>query len=603
MNENRDKRFYSIGLPLLVAFVICAARFAFSRQFNLYFEDWARIPNAMTWNWGDFLEYISQVPGWLVSFEYEGRALHPAGIHTFAFIGNKIGGLSIIYLMGCGIAILNSLLFYYLLKRITSTESFALFGALAFAVFPAQSSQPLLTMALGQSPSLSLILISFHLYLNNNLKSSIASYIIAFISLFYYEKFLLLFCAAPLFKKCWGRDLWQEWGRHLGLILLMIAIVAFGRKITGEGRVSDLEPSSFMGVLFNMTVGPIVVANSFLKKPVQALFSLQFQWLLPLILCFVLIAYFIYKTLSSSSNGKGQIRTDDKSVSVESSMDLDVADKPASSSISPLRIWVAGLLMLILAYALNFKDNPFVTEGRHSDVHVAAVVGASFLMACLCSLIFDLKVFSQRRILASVLGGAYFTSLIAYGFVIQQDFVASAVYQRSFWTQIVRLCPDMTENSIILIEPDIFSASKKVSSIGPLNGGVFPVIPRYIYQFPDAWSPEGDFWDAKRISVRSAEPKVLILRNKWEKSTSVQDNNIYLTKKSVEHLQFADQWINGSDVILIGSENGQLFRRTEPLTLQKKQVILKQDDSNLRLPPFDPGVLYPYLIEEDKLLE
>jgi drug/metabolite transporter superfamily protein YnfA len=599
--------FYAVGVFVLLTLVTWMARFSSSKHFGLYYEDWGRIPIAMSWTWSDWLEYIAEVPDWIINFEYEGRPLHVAGIHTFAFIGQQLGGLPAIYLIGYGIAALNTLLYYFLLKRISERPLFALLGALAFALFPADTSQALLTITLGILPALTLVLVAFHLYLNGNRLPVLASYALSFISVLYYEKFLLLFCVAPLLKKEWNRESWKEWGRHSGIVFIILGVVAIGRKITGENRVSNLEWSSFFNPLFSMVVGPVVAMNAFLERPFQSLTSIQIEWWIPLGIVFLAIASVIYQSLSCKSTPQ-----------IEQLRDRNLGAKPNSPAILAdtfqlnssyrshlLRLAIAGLLMLILAYALNFLDSPYIVEGRTSFVHVAAVVGASLLWACGCSLIFSLSVFAHKKMWVAMLASAYFTSLIAFGLLIQQDYVFAAQYQRSFWTQLVKLCPDMTAGTVILVEPSVSKEANNIEPIQPLRSGHFARVLGYIYRFPNAWVQKGEVWKTsfkkfKDKFKRSKQPKIYQLNKDW-KTTIVSEEGTMLfdlSRQTVEPGKFAGLKVRSSNVILIGGKAGQLVRDPGPLILKGQSFPLKQNDSSLELPPFQQGVLYPYLIAD-----
>lgn len=452
-------------LLALLAIVTWAGRFFSSHQFGLYYEDWGRIPVAMAWSWSTWFSYLAQLPGWLLKAEFEGRPLHPAAIHTFAFLGQQLGGLSAIYWIGCGIAVLNTWLFYGLLKRITSVVSFSLLGGLAFALFPTHTSQALLTITLGILPSLTLILLAFHLYLTPRRGAVLAAYALAFISIFWYEKFLLLFTVAPLLKPEWNRRSWREWLRHSVIVVAMLAGAVLMRKFQGESRVASLEATSFYNPLLSLVVGPLMTVNTFLKRPVQAIFSIQgWEWL-PLSLFFLIIASAIYYTL---------IMHPDNAPLNRAGILVDVLRGAKSRPPHLNRLAIAGGLMLVLAYPLNFLDSPFIIEGRTSHIHVAAVVGGSLLWACLWSVVATLPVFAQRQKLLAALAGLYFTLLIAFGFTVQRDYVVAAQYQRSFWSQIVRLCPDMTKDTVILALPSVSRDFNQLLPIQPLRSGHFP---------------------------------------------------------------------------------------------------------------------------------
>lgn len=579
-------------LLALLALVTWAGRFFSLNQFGLYYEDWGRIPVAMAWTWSEWFAYMIQVPQWLISAQYEGRPLHPASIHTLAFLGQRLGGLPALYLIGCGIATLNTWLYYLLLKRVTGAPLFALLGALAFALFPTDNSQILLTISLGVLPALTLVLLAFHLYLTGRKRPVLVSYLLVLISVFYYEKFLLLFCAAPLLKPEWNRRSWVEWLRHCGVLAAMLVGVALLRKLNSEGRVAELQLSSFYNPLLSLVAGPIVTINTFLKQPWHGLLAIQPWDLPPLGFFFLIMACAIYVVAARPS----RLLTPQNWLDIPPAMDR--AGSIRLRGLQPphfLRLTLAGCLLLVLAYPLNFLDSPFITEGRISRVHVAAGVGGALLWTCLVfavvGLVAGLLKIAPRRSWIAVLGSVYFTLLIAFGFTVQQDYWMAAQYQRAFWRQLVALCPDMTKDTVILVQPSVSRDFNFLTPIEPLDTGHFPRILGYFYQFPQEWLAQGKPWSI--TIMKSRQPKTYLLQNKWRKTLKVQENGLLkLNSKAVEPNRFAGLTVDSTNVILIDSRDNQLVRVDQPLVLNGKSFPLKQNTPPLKHPPFEKGVLH-----------
>src|SRR5436305_461513 len=87
------------------------------------------------------------------SWSYSVRPLGFFLPDLFSFIGDKLGGLPAIYLLGFLIVTLNSFLCYRLL-RTRIPRAAALAGALAFCLFPADTTKILLTHDFQLQPSL-----------------------------------------------------------------------------------------------------------------------------------------------------------------------------------------------------------------------------------------------------------------------------------------------------------------------------------------------------------------------------------------------------------------------------------------------------------------
>jgi hypothetical protein len=152
--------FYVI-LPL--AIIIWVAHFLHSRDFGLYEDDWGRIPEVMGFDWHELGTALGHD---IAMGPSQGRPLHPSLIQLFSFIGYKAGGLHGLYGMAFLILLTNAVLFYFVMKRVCDDQQFAFLGAVAFSVFPADTTQAFLTHAFGAQPAITLLLIALLLYIS-----------------------------------------------------------------------------------------------------------------------------------------------------------------------------------------------------------------------------------------------------------------------------------------------------------------------------------------------------------------------------------------------------------------------------------------------------
>ncbi|HCF27336.1 MAG TPA: hypothetical protein DEV81_09075, partial [Cyanobacteria bacterium UBA11049] len=219
-------------IVVLALFILITwtSRFYYFTQFGIYEDDHYRVPVAMAWNWSEFWQFLSLLPSNLIQMNGQGRMLHPSLIQTFSFLGEQLGGLSAIYLFGFCIVATNTILFYYLLKRLYNQPIFVIAGTLTFALFPADTTQAFLTHALGVQPALMLLLIAFHLYISKRRSFTFLSYLCIFTSLFIYEKFFLVFLAAPLLKQS-PKSLKRELIQHSMLLSGAFIAVAIARRL------------------------------------------------------------------------------------------------------------------------------------------------------------------------------------------------------------------------------------------------------------------------------------------------------------------------------------------------------------------------------------
>jgi len=129
-----------VGPAVLLA-TVWITDFLHFREFGLYEDDFTFIPQAISMDLAELAQFIGN---YLVHLYGHGRPLSDSLISLFSFLGWRIAGLNGIYLFGYLIVALNALLFYSVLRRLGS-KFFALIGGLAFALFPADTTQPFLT--------------------------------------------------------------------------------------------------------------------------------------------------------------------------------------------------------------------------------------------------------------------------------------------------------------------------------------------------------------------------------------------------------------------------------------------------------------------------
>ncbi|MBD2092354.1 hypothetical protein H6F67_21115 [Microcoleus sp. FACHB-1515] len=559
---------------LLLAVIVWLAYFSNSQQFSLYREDFSRVPMAMQWNWSQIWQYWQQI--FTVMADTEGRPLHPGLIYLFSHLGFQVGGLSAMYAIAYLLYLLNVLVFYRLMQRSTKNAFFAFTSTLGFALFPVNTNHAWLTSAFGILPAFFLFLIASHLYLSNSKRNRIFSYLLIFISVFCYEKVLPLFWVAPLLKPTWK---WQarsrrELLRHTAILIALLLAALIIRKLAGEGRVNRfLDDDGLLQVLLAVAIGPLITIVTFVLKPLQTLTMLEVKWLVPMGLLLVAIAYGLAYL---------QPKYQAESLPVEA----DYSQHQFSQIC--WRLSIAGFASLILAYILTLTGSPddiYQVNGRDSLVHVAAVFGAAILCGCTCCAI-QLAVSRSSRSIATVGLALFFTLLIATGFRVQRDFISIAQYQRTFWTDVSRLCPDMTRRSIILIDFDQDPAG--LAQVLSFNRH-FPRLLGDIYQFPPGWMNDEDF-------AKAVQPKTYRLDNGWRKQIAVGDGVLQITDDLAIDQRDLPGRVRSDRVILLKSEQGRLSRQFEPLVLNGQPFPLKQNRSQLKEPPFRPNLLFDLLI-------
>lgn len=576
---NRQQAFNGFVF-LLLALIIWVAYFQNFQQFSIYREDFTRVPLMMQWKWTQVWQY------WLPIFEViaveEGRPLHTGLIYVFARLGVQFGGLPAMYVMAYVVNLVHVLLFHRLMQRSTQNAFFALTSALAFALFPANTNHAWLTSAFGILPASILFLIASHLYLSDDRRNRIFSYLLVFISLFCYEKFLPLFWIAPLLKPTWkwNRRSRQELFRHAAILIALMLVVLLIRVLLGEPRIGRLlqisdDKNSVLQVLLSIAAGPVVSIAAFTVKPIQAFMALEVQWIVPLSLLLLAIACGLHFSELNHRTKRPPIEEISKHFQHQFS--------------SLWRLLIAGFVALVLAYVLTLtgdEDNIYLVNGRDSLVHVAAVFGAAILCGCACCAIQFAVSRSRKNSIATVGLALFFTLLIASGFRVQQDFVAIAQYQRTFWTDIAQLCPDMTRGNIILL--DFNQDPAGLERVQSFNSR-FPRLLSLIYKFPLSWINDED-------PNRSVQPKAYRLDDDWQEYIALEDNFLQIDREVALDQREVPGKVRSDRVIFLRSHEGRLSRQSEPLVVGDQTFPLKQNQTQLKEPPFRPNLLFDLLM-------
>jgi hypothetical protein len=524
----------SVVLPL--AFIIWLAHFWGVRHFGLYEDDWFFIPGVMGIGWPDLWKVIQNDLGLGRTL---GRPLGMMLIQGLSFLGYKAGGLTAIYELAFLILVMNAVLFYSFLTKLFSDTRVAFCGAVAFALFPADTTQVFLTHALWLQPAITFLLIALLLYLSG---WNVASYIAISLSLLTYETPVAVFAMAPLLLRR-GRK--TEIFRHWLVLLGILGSVAVLRAITADSRVAHAGTRELLTGAANLIVGPLTCLLMYFYRPVQGLFSLNQPEIVVISLSFVGLVLVLAGHFAT-----GTVAIQDSSARKQ---------QHARSS----RLLWAGVVMLVAAYPLTFTTVGFSVAGRGTRVHLAAALGGSILFAWLLSRILASRDTPLAR-WASIAGlASYFTLLVGFGLTVQKDYVLGWQEQQGFWSDLVRLCPDLKDGDVIFVEPtglrdtrqflflrkDVYGVpdTRQIKSLDTLTS-----VLGQIDVFPKTWS---------------RPPQVYRLPPKWMRDLFVNDQTLRLMSNDNGEWSTPAIWTGGSVVaahaIFIETKGGHLTRRAD----------------------------------------
>ncbi|MDB9450154.1 hypothetical protein [Dolichospermum circinale] len=586
--QNQSGNYMFMVLPnqlfrniLILAIITFIAHFWHYQNLGLYEDDYFLIAQPMSMNLGEFSDFFK----WHI-FNYsstEGRPLLYIIEFSVGFLGKLIANFQSLYLINYLVILINNILVYLFLSSLWRQPIFIIAGTLAFTLYPADTNHAYLTHIFLYS-SFTFLLLAFLSYFSGK---KVISYLLIFASVLCYETMLPLFITAPLFKNQWNKNLLKEMLRHTLILGAMLVTVAIARKITGEARVDGLDILKLLLIPFRqMVIGPLVSLSMFLYRPAQTLLNFKGELL-------IFVPLFIFGFVLLLSNLK---------IEAEDNSDSD-NNIPILSPIKKLAF--LGLALLVLSYPLFFTCAATEINGRNSRVHMTAALGASILIGLFCYLIINLcNNNNLAKNLANTTLAVFFSLLVGFGLIVQQENQKTWEYQRAFWTDIVHLSPDIEPDTIILVDSPHLNTGKHLHSF--IEWGV-PMTLRQIYKFPKTWErldelpqtedkPRWYFWQKYTFY-----PKVYRLSLNWQ-DTIVNQGKFDFNPNS-KAFEYFLQWelprlIDSHNIILLQEKDGKLFRRSEPLTIGNQKFEFKSV-SELTLHSFEKGALYSSLIKQD----
>ena len=552
---------------LLILFLAAAAwctRDWLSPNFGLYEDDLTFIPSAVE---ADFKSVLSMISGYFSTLAEQGRPFMWSFVVLFGHLGWRLGGLQGMYLIAYGIWLINILLFLLLLRRIQWSFLFCAVGGLAYVVFSADTTQSFLFNAFGLQTAITFFLAALHLYIGEGKLRWLAYVFLALVMLTYETPFLLFF-AAPLLTKHNGKTLKKKLVANTILVALIFLAIYFLRLAAGESRAASLGfPEIILTPLKHMAIGPLVGLGSYFLRPIQVMSNIT----LGLGLAALLASVFVLVVLAFARE-REECETV-KLLPIRKGWWTDLSPEARQE----VRILLAGLVMLVLAYPLTVILRPYAISGRATRVHLAAVLGASLVFASLAVLI--LRAFHQK---ASALGLIILVSIIlggnfAFGFIIQGDFARAWQLQQDFWKELLPLIQDVRKGTAVLVEPGGLEDPLYINA----NTWNLPRMLPQMFVFPEAWDQV---------------PQVFRLVPGWEDNIVRVPRYFTLDGSNV----FANNRVFGDfeqrNTIFISNAQGEFARLLE-FNLNG-EVITVKPQGDVRLAAFETRWLYHLLIED-----
>ena len=556
---------------IVICLVNWIANFWQISRFGLYLDDYSRIPQAMEATLKSFSDQLTFV----FNADLHVRPLHNYLIQGLALVGNTFGGLRGIYIIGYIISTVNTLLLFSLFRRICSQWLFSLIGAMVYCLYPIATIKIWLTSLLGIQPALTFLLVAMHFYFSG---FKFISYILMTVSLFCYESIYPVFIAAPFLKQNNNRDSSRELFKHV-LISSGIFVGIVGLKFSFlDPRVQQIKYATLLQtILKNMLAGLVFNFRKHLSIPIKNMMVLPRELLVLQLASFGGLLFFFWKIKATdplfSSSWKQPLTAD------------SAFKKVGGPNYRYAKLLATALLMVMLSYTMSFYGKVYHSSGIASRIHTPAVLGMTLSFATISIAV--LSICGRKRTFCFLaLIALMFSSLITYNYRIQRNYAASRDLQRCFWSEVVELCPDVEDDTLILVDPNGFP--KTFSDIS-VNWSQSCILEK-LFHFPETWQ------HFPRVYMLTSSPNSTSFSA--EKMLSVDSLSELLNNKIISFLKTDDinRKFKMANTIVLTSEGGTLHRRMWLENAHKKRFRLKPRSEN-RLCRLKHGILYPYLIK------
>lgn len=573
--SNKTSALQSLGMIILLPAVIWLTHFWHSASFGLYEDDLTIIPAAIQMRLVDLLQYLGN---YILHLYGHGRPLSDSFVELISNLSWRVDGLHGLYLAGFIVLSINAILFYLLIKRVAS-PAFAITSALAYCLFAADTTEPYVIASLGLQPSITFLLLAAHAYLSGK---RALSYFIILGAIFCYETSYLVFLAVPLLEPVWDKPWFKRLVRHFILVIAILAMVIFLRSFSSEARVSDLTLRDILTIpISHSLIGPLVALGTYFYRPLQTLRSLNLEIALAILGSWIVFGLLFsrlqWETLTEKVNlwnwSKNKTARDWLKIIREWTWPEELP-----RHLQPiLRLVIAGLALLILAYPLTFTIRPYAITGRDTRVHLSAVVGAPIVLTSIIAFLFYISRSYRIKQLLSWGVAGLLAFLVGFGLFVQKDYSQAWVDQQTFWTRLLPQIQDIGNGTVILVDPVGLGNTRQAGG----NTWNMPRVLNQIYTFPADWKNP---------------PRVYRLNPGWDKLLVNQQGLFSLDANTTMAPPSLYTQVPSTDVILFDTSGGKLTRQTGPLVIGGKSYPLKNPGVTAQV-PFKKGFLYSLLIQ------
>ncbi len=437
-SERRANR--PLPVVVLVVATVIVGHFALVSQFGLYEDDyWSIAPqlnDPVSDLWGILVSKFTTWP--------TGRPLNHFLPSALSRIGSRFGGLEGVYALAAAWLALNGTLVFLIVRRLMSHEA-AILAALAYVLYPADSTRILLVHAAHVQGAMTFLLLGVWMWLKDG-PFRAASYAVASLALLSYETAFIPFLAVPLLWASDRRSTVRTWVVHALSCFAIVALDATIRFSLGDARashaVSRIDESAYR-VVTSLFLGPFTSGYSLVAT---ARTGWHHADALAVLGGALVVAGFA-ASLCSNPPGEGSAA---EPMPARWPGWLSRAGYP-DGRLPWWWLFAGAIAVWQASYALTLTNYPPTqTIGRITSTHTAAAWPVSLALAALFEGARRRGRWSSR--LAAGAFAVWLASMVAYHHHLQHGYVRSWQQQRQFWRQVMGLAPEAGPGWTVIVD-------------------------------------------------------------------------------------------------------------------------------------------------------
>jgi hypothetical protein len=484
-------------LLLLLNFAAHTSKF---QEMGLYEDDYQFLGKAINWS---SKEYVSHLKSTFTEEWPQGRPLGFILPQSAAFLVGKSFGLEGLFLLGTVILTINAFLFFHIVKHWSQNPQLAMLAAIAFSLFPADTTKSYLTHMFHIQPSVLFCLIAILIFIRAP-RYRWLTYLLGFGCLITYETpFSLIVLLPILTDESRTKSVWVKhfiWTTAIVLLAVGIRLFFNESRILSLGNTATLMAELIAG----MVIGPVISLGLFLYGPARTVLHMNRDLILVMgvsFLCFAPLVLWGFLRWNKGRELKNQmpVTWQWKKIMIELPHWVAVWLKQIGI------IW----LWLMSAYLLAFTHYPPVIRyGRGTSVHISATIPAALCFAVLVWGLWRMvSGYRRLKILFLLVLVGYLSVSVGNRYSIQQDFAKSWTDQKQFWQQVVPLVADSRDGTVIFV---LNHQLPEVHYIITHSWADYFLLEELI-EYPDEWT---------------RKPMVLVTDGNWERNLLVRNGKI-----------------------------------------------------------------------------